>query len=53
VASAAYGESQDIWEGDHLSLVNWFNPLSRHRGRWRDLISRYGPLIRRLADEGF
>jgi triacylglycerol lipase len=53
VASAAYGESQEIWEGDHLGLVNWFNPLSRHRGPWRDLVSRYRPLIRRLADEGF
>src|SRR5262249_5394577 len=53
IASAAYGDSQDVWEGDHLSLVNWLNPLSRHRGLWRDLVSRYGPLVRRLADEGF
>ncbi len=32
VASAQYGERLDLWEGDHFSLVNWFNPLARHRG---------------------
>jgi triacylglycerol lipase len=53
VASATYGESLDLWEGDHLSLVNWFNPLARNRGLWRDPRPRYGPLVRRLADEGF
>jgi triacylglycerol lipase len=53
VASAAYGESQEVWEGDHLSLVNWLNPLARNRGLWRDPAPRYGPLVQRLADEGF
>jgi triacylglycerol lipase len=53
VASAAYGESQEIWEGDHFSLVNWLNPFARHRGLWRDPAPRYAPLVRRLADEGF
>jgi triacylglycerol lipase len=53
VASATYGESLEIWEGDHLSLVNWFNPLGRNRGLWRDPRPRYAPLVRRLADEGF
>jgi triacylglycerol lipase len=53
VASATYGESTAIWEGDHLSLVNWFNPFGRNRGLWRDPLPRYGPLVRRLADEGF
>jgi triacylglycerol lipase len=53
VASAAYGETQDVWEGDHLSLVNWLNPLSRHRGLWRNLLARYALLVRRLADAGF
>jgi triacylglycerol lipase len=53
VASATYGESLQEWEGDHLSLVNWFNPLGRHRGLWRDPRPRYAPLIRRLADEGY
>jgi triacylglycerol lipase len=53
VASANYGERMDIWDGDHLSLVNWLNPLARHRSFWRDPAARYGPLLRRLADEGY
>jgi triacylglycerol lipase len=53
VASATYGERVEIWEGDHLSLVNWFNPLGRNRGLWRNPRPRYAPLIRRLADEGY
>ena len=53
IASAGYGECQDVWEGDHLSLVNWPNPFARHRGLWRDPAPRYGPLVRRLADEGY
>ena len=36
VASATYGESVTIWKGDHLSLVNWFNPLGHNRGLFRD-----------------
>jgi triacylglycerol lipase len=53
IASACYGESQEIWEGDHFSLVNWLNPFARHRGLWRDPAPRYGTLVRRLSDEGF
>jgi triacylglycerol lipase len=53
VASATYGESQEIWEGDHLSLVNWPHPLAWARGFRRDPEKRYGGLVRRLADEGF
>jgi triacylglycerol lipase len=53
VTSATFGESTEIWEGDHLSLVNWLHPLGRNRGFWRDPAARYGPLIRRLKDEGF
>ncbi|HWY87909.1 MAG TPA: hypothetical protein VNX28_14350 [Gemmataceae bacterium] len=53
VASASYGEHLDVWEGDHFSLVNWLNPLARHRGFWRDPAARYGPMLRRLADEGY
>lgn len=51
--SATYGESVEVWEGDHLSLVNWLHPFARNRGFWRDPAARYAPLIRRLADEGF
>jgi triacylglycerol lipase len=53
VASANYGERMDIWEGDHFSLVNWLNPLARHRSFWRDPAARYGPMLSRLADEGY
>jgi triacylglycerol lipase len=53
VASAAWGEALDVWPGDHLSLVNWFNPLARHRGLFRNPAPRYGPLVKRLADLGY
>ncbi len=53
VASAQWGESMQVWEGDHFSLINWLNPFARNRGWDRDPLPRYGPLLRRLADEGF
>ena len=53
LASAKYGEMMEVWEGDHFSLVNWPNPLALNRGPFRDPAKRYGPMLRRLADEGF
>jgi triacylglycerol lipase len=53
VESARYGEELDLWDGDHLGMVNWFNPLSHYRGAWRDPRQRYGMLLRRLADLGY
>jgi triacylglycerol lipase len=53
VASATYGEGVTVWEGDHFSLVNWAHLWGRNRSFWRDPVPRYGPLIRRLADEGY
>jgi triacylglycerol lipase len=53
VASASYGESTEVWDGDHLSLVNWQNRRSQALGRWRDRRPDYAGLVRRLADEGF
>jgi triacylglycerol lipase len=53
VASASYGESTEIWEGDHLSLVNWINYRSWLRGYWKDPLPQYAGLIGRLSDEGF
>jgi triacylglycerol lipase len=52
LTSARHGESLEVWEGDHLSLVNWFtfNPLNCNRGLRRDPLPRYGPLLQRLAD---
>ena len=51
--SATYGERLDVWEGDHLSLVNLDSPLGRYRRTWRDPAAQYGSLVRRLADEGY
>jgi triacylglycerol lipase len=48
LASASYGESTEVWEGDHLSLIHWLHPPS---GKGRR--SGYPTLVRRLADEGF
>jgi triacylglycerol lipase len=51
IASATYGESCAIWEGDHLSLINWLNPVTACQGD--DRANHYAGLIQRLADEGF
>jgi triacylglycerol lipase len=53
IASAHHGEQLDVWEGDHFSLVNWFNPLARHRGFGRNPATHYGPLLGRLRDLGY
>jgi triacylglycerol lipase len=51
IASATYGESCELWDGDHLSLINWLNPVAVCQGA--DRANHYAGLIRRLADEGF
>ncbi len=51
VASARYGESCEVWEGDHVSLVNWNGPLGRTRRGWSDRIPQYAQLLERLVDE--
>lgn len=53
IESARYGEQCDLWDGDHLSLVNWPSPARALRGAWHDPAPRYGALLRRLADLGF
>jgi triacylglycerol lipase len=53
LASAAYGESCEVWEGDHLSLINWFSPFAQSQGRCQERSANYAALVRRLADEGF
>jgi triacylglycerol lipase len=53
VTSARWGESMELWDGDHFSLVNWLNPFARNRGWRRDPAERYGPLVQRLHDEGY
>lgn len=53
VASANYGERCDVWDGDHLSLVNMVSPNATLRWQWTDRSQQYGGLVQRLADEGF
>jgi triacylglycerol lipase len=53
LASAKYGEDCEVWDGDHLDLVNWPNPGAKFRGRWENRIPHYERLVCRLADVGF
>lgn len=53
VASASYGSGPEIWEGDHLNLVNLRIPFVLARGQGSDRTADFGRLIQRLADEGF
>ncbi|MBV9123203.1 MAG: hypothetical protein JO112_07590, partial [Planctomycetes bacterium] len=53
VASATYGESTEVWEGDHLSLLSCESRISRVPCLGPDRSREYAGLVRRLADEGF
>jgi triacylglycerol lipase len=53
IQSATYGDSTDVWDGDHLSLVNWPNPQAMALGLWRYRFANYAKLLQRLADAGF
>jgi triacylglycerol lipase len=53
VASARWGEHAEVWDGDHLNLVNWPNRRAKRRGVWADRCPWYGRLLGRLADAGF
>jgi triacylglycerol lipase len=53
MTSAKYGEGCEVWDGDHLNLVNWPNLGACVRGLWQDRGGHYGGLVRRLRDEGF
>lgn len=51
IASATWGESCEVWDCDHLNLVNWPQPgLPAHRS---DRLPSYATLLARLRDEGF
>jgi triacylglycerol lipase len=52
VRSARWGQDCEVWEGDHLSLVNWPRRLVPGRLQ-QDHTADYVRLVRRLADEGF
>jgi triacylglycerol lipase len=53
VASARYGESFEVWDGDHMNLINWNSKLVPALGRGSDRTPDYVRLVQRLADEGF
>lgn len=53
VASATYGERIEVWEGDHLSLINWPHPAAKALGLWKDRTPQFAGLLRRLAEEGY
>jgi triacylglycerol lipase len=53
VESARYGESCDVWEGDHMNLVNWTHPLAPTFRHSPDRCEDYGRLVCRLAAVGF
>lgn len=50
VASATWGEHTDVWDGDHLNLVNWPNRQARKCGVWDSFAPDYGRIIRRIAE---
>ena len=52
LASARHGEDCAVWEGDHMTLVNWPRPWAPAHPP-TDRIPDYAALVRRLADEGF
>jgi triacylglycerol lipase len=52
LASARWGEFFEVWDGDHLNLINW--PRAWLPGRPRpDHTADYVGIVRRLADAGF
>ncbi|MGH9676122.1 MAG: lipase family alpha/beta hydrolase [Candidatus Acidiferrum sp.] len=53
VASARWGEAFDVWNGDHMSLVNWRHPLAPVQSVSQDRLKEFADLLRRLADLGF
>ncbi len=53
LTSARHGEWTEVWEGDHLNLINVPNLAALRRGTWTDRTGRYAELIGRLADLHF
>jgi len=51
--SARYGEEFEVWDGDHLSLVNWPEATNQPSGKTVDRRADYIRLLGRLATAGF
>jgi triacylglycerol lipase len=53
LASARHGESFEVWDGDHLSLINWPHVVTAMNGTSPDRIPNYASLVGRLAGAGY
>jgi triacylglycerol lipase len=53
LTSAQHGESFEVWDGDHLSLVNWPTVEWMSQLRWPDRRPYYGKILHRLKETGF
>jgi triacylglycerol lipase len=53
LASAKYGEDFEVWDGDHMSLVNWPHVVHAVNGTDTDRLPKYAALVGRLADAGY
>jgi triacylglycerol lipase len=53
IQSAKHHYDYEVWESDHLSLVNWPNSRAIAQGVWRSRNEQYLSLVRRLAAMGF
>jgi triacylglycerol lipase len=49
VASANWGEDCQVWDADHMNLVNWGHLVNSPRGRCPDRLGHYARLLERLA----
>src|SRR5205085_847479 len=50
VQSARYGETFDLWDGDHMSLVNWPTVQSVVGWSWTDRRPFYARILQRLKE---
>jgi triacylglycerol lipase len=48
VQSSRWGESFEIWPGDHMNLVNWPEPFVSSTGK--DKLPQYAALLERIRD---
>jgi triacylglycerol lipase len=53
VESARYGETFDLWDGDHMSLVNWPTVQSVCAWCWCDRRPQYARIVQRLRELGY
>ncbi len=49
VRSAKYGEWCEIWDADHMNLINWPNRHAKRKGIWQDRSEDYGRLIEKIS----